>query len=422
MFTTNDQFTFSTDLLTPANPITSIVAGAEQLNPELANLDFQPQFIGDLINQIPGLNDVVNTIGNFFEPSLDRLFNLEPKFEDLIPNFFNQAKFDSLTGYGIVNAAAAVSVAISGNFSTPLWNVKDLGKKEWANDLVKSPEVWQGGLFTGSITGEGIVVAVIDDGVEISHPDLATNIWQNSKEVAGNGIGDDGNGFTDDIHGWNFTTDSNNGDVRPASERDNHGTHIAGTIAALRNELGSTGVAPNAKIMPIKIADNINGRWENISVSGIAEAIRYAVDNGADVINMSFGTNGFSPEIRSALEYAASKNVVTVAAAGNSRGNMPAFPANQAISWGISVGSVDRNIELSQFSNLAGSNNGMLHIMAPGESIHSLGLGGQFRESSGTSMATPHVAGVVALMKSANPSLSATEIRRIIAETATKIA
>ena len=416
MFTTNDQATFGADFLTPANVVPPIVAGAEPI-------EWQPEFIGDLINQIPGLNTVVDTIGNLLQPNLDRLFNLEPRFEDLIPNFFNQAKFDPLTGYGLVNAAAAVAVALSGSFSTPLWNVKDLGGKEWANDLIKSPEVWQGSLFTNSITGTGVVVAVIDDGVDISHPDLAANIWRNPGEIAGNGIDDDGNGFVDDLHGWNFTTDSNNGDVRPASAQDSHGTHVAGTIAALRNDLGSTGVAPGAKIMPIKIADtDQNRRWQNVSTNGIAQAIRYAVDNGAGVINMSFGSTGFDQGIRDALAYAASKNVITVAAAGNSKGSVPAFPANQAISFGISVGSIDRNTNLSQFSNLAGNNSGMLHIMAPGENIHSLGLGGQFRESSGTSMATPHVAGVVALMKSANPNLSATDIRRIIAETATKIA
>ncbi|MFN3360473.1 MAG: S8 family peptidase [Pseudanabaenaceae cyanobacterium] len=417
MLTNYDQVAIaSCDLFSPLPPVEPIVVGEEEI---------QPQFLGDLdnlIKQLPLLGDGVNRIGDLLQPHLDNLSDLAPRFEDLIPNFFNTAKYDPLTGYGLVNAAAAVSVALFGSFSTPFWNVQDLGGNEWANDLIKSPEVWQGTPFNRPITGEGVVVAVIDDGVDISHPDIAANIWRNPREIPDNGIDDDGNGFTDDIHGWNFTTDSNNNDVRPASPLDVHGTHVAGTIAALRNDLGSTGVAPNAKIMPIKIADTTpDRRWQNVSPSNIARAIRYAVDNGAAVINMSFGFNGFAPEMRDALEYAASKNVVTVAAAGNKSGNTPMFPANQAISWGISVGSVGRDMNLSDFSNRAGNHSGMLHVMAPGESIHSLALDQKFCLSSGTSMAAPHVAGVVALMKSANPHLSASDIRKILAETATKL-
>ncbi len=171
--------------------------------------------------------------------------------------------FNSIYGYGLVDAAAAVARAIG---QSTFANVTNLGGNNWSHDLVYAPEVWARGY-----TGQGITVAVIDDGVDITHQDLRENIWRNTREIAGNGIDDDGNGYTDDIFGWNFGLNNNN--VMPSGS---HGTHVAGTIAASNNGFGTTGVAYNAKIMPIRISNN-----QNKLTGNLARAIRYAVDNGA---------------------------------------------------------------------------------------------------------------------------------------------
>ena len=142
-------------------------------------------------------------------------------------------------------------------------------------DRIGAPEVWNYGY-----TGQGIVVAFCDTGVDRFHPDLDANIWSNADEIEGNGVDDDGNGCIDDRYGWNFASNYNN-----TMDVQSHGTHVAGTIAAEINGFGITGVAYNAKIMPVKVlSDSGSGSYE-----GITNGIRYAANNGANVINLSLG-------------------------------------------------------------------------------------------------------------------------------------
>jgi len=165
-------------------------------------------------------------------------------------------------------------------------DVPNLGGNNWGNDMVNAPEAWARGY-----TGQGVTVAVIDSGVDISHQDLSNNIWRNTGEIASNGIDDDGNGYTDDVYGWNFGIGQNNNNVLPGttSSGQGHGTHVAGTIAAANNGIGMTGVAYNSRIMAIRMGDvDSQGRFTN--GGNLAQAIRYAVDNGARVINMSLGS------------------------------------------------------------------------------------------------------------------------------------
>ena len=324
-------------------------------------------------------------------------------------------QFNSTYGYGLVNAAAAVARAIGQ--STPFANVTNLGGNNWGNDLVNAPEAWARGY-----TGQGVVVAVIDSGVDINHQDLRNNIWTNSREIAGNGIDDDRNGYVDDIYGWNFGVGQNNNNVLPGttSSGQGHGTHVAGTIAAANNGIGMTGVAHGARIMSLRMGnvDN-NGRFTN--GGSLAEAIRYAVDNGARVINMSLGWPD-SSDLRSALQYAADRNVITVSASGNASSPSPGNPARYATQWGLSVGAVDRNRLIASFSNRAGSNSQMQHVMAPGVTVYSTLPGNRYGFQNGTSMATPHTAGVVALMLSANRNLTSAQVRSIVTGTATRLA
>ena len=302
-------------------------------------------------------------------------------------------------GYGLVNAAAAVARAIGENNSFA--DVANRGGNDWGRDMINAPEVWARGY-----TGQGVIVAVVDTGVDYNHPDLDANIWVNSREIPGNGIDDDGNGFIDDVRGWDFVGNDNN----PMDEN-NHGTHVAGIIAAEDNGSGITGVAPQATIMPVRVLDaNGSGSWSNV-----AAGIRYAVDNGANVINLSLG-GAASSEVQSAVQYAAQHNVVVVMAAGNSAESQPGAPASLANQWGIAVGAVDRNDHLASFSNHAGISP-LNYVVAPGMDIVSTTRNNTYQSFNGTSMATPHVAGVVALMLSANHDLTPSQVESILTAT-----
>jgi subtilisin family serine protease len=320
--------------------------------------------------------------------------------------------FNSTYGYGLVNAAAAVARAVN---QATFTNVTDLGGVSWDLDLVKAPEVWARGY-----TGLGITVAVIDSGVDINHPDLVNNIWRNPREIANNGIDDDGNGYIDDIYGWNFGIGQNNNNILPGTPFNDHGTHVAGTIAASRNNLGVTGVAPNARIMALRLGD-VDATGSYVNSGDIASAIRYAVDNGARVINLSVGWSN-SRELRNALAYANSRNVTVVSSAGNYSVDSPGNPAQYAIDYGIAVGAVDIQQTIAGFSNRAGSDSRMQYVVAPGVKIYSTVPGNQYGFKDGTSMAAPHIAGVVALMLSANPNLTPAQVRQILTSTATRLA
>lgn len=329
--------------------------------------------------------------------------------------------FDTRFGFGLVDAAAAVARAVN---APTFPDVPDLGGNEWGRDLVKAPEVWATG-----ITGENVIVAVIDSGVDYNHPELSDNIWTNLGETgvdrnginkANNGIDDDFNGFIDDFRGWDFIDNDND----PMDEN-SHGTHVSGIIAAKQDGVGITGVAPNAKIMPLRI---LNAEGSGKTENELA-AIQYAIANGATVINLSAGGTTLETDELELIRFAQARGVVLVSAAGNDSGPRPDYPARFASEVGIATGSVDRNQKLSYFSNLAGTTV-LNYVVAPGgeggnrsqDDIYStvpLSFPGiPYRYYAGTSMATPHVSGVVALMRQANPNLTAAEINRILVETA----
>lgn len=307
--------------------------------------------------------------------------------------------FSSSSGYGLVNAAAAVASAIN---QPTFPDVPNLAGTNWAADLIHAPAVWAKGY-----TGQGEVVAVVDSGVDYTHPDLSSNIWTNSKEIPGNGVDDDRNGYVDDVHGWDFVSSDNS----PLDEN-GHGTHVAGTIAAVRNGFGVTGIAYGAKIMPVRVLDS-----EGLGgYTDIATGIRYAVDNGANVINLSLGGD-YSSTIAQAIQYAAAHNVVVAMAAGNESAAQPDYPAGFANQWGIAVGAVDKSDQLASFSNRAGTAP-LNYVVAPGVDIDSTTPNNTYSRFQGTSMATPHVAAIAALMLSANPKLTAAQVVADLAGTA----
>jgi subtilisin len=310
-------------------------------------------------------------------------------------SFTTLGKFNSTSGYGLVNASAAVSSALN---TSPFADVPDLGGNTWGNDMVKAPEAWAAGY-----TGQDIVVAVVDSGVDYTHTDLDGNIWTNSGEISGNGVDDDQNGFIDDVNGWDFV----NSDNDPMDDN-GHGTHVAGTIAAENNSEGISGVAYNAKIMPVKVMGQGGG-----GSGELAKGIRYAAMNGAKVINLSWASS-FSSDIEAAVQDATKMGAVVVMGAGNDGGSQPDYPAKYAAQRGLAVGAVDSNRTFASFSNQAGTYSRIQYVVAPGVDVYSTLPGNTCGSFSGTSMAAPHVAGVVALMLSANPNLTPDQVRQII--------
>lgn len=272
--------------------------------------------------------------------------------------------------------------------------------KQWYLKDQKLESVW-GNEDYGNTAGEGTVVAVIDTGVDYNHEDLQDNIWTNSAEVSGTtGADDDNNGYVDDVHGINLIDPNET----PMDDH-GHGTHVAGIIAMENNNVGGVGIAYKSKIMPIK-AGGSDGTFYS---SDIAKGIEYAYKNGADVINMSFGSYAHSALIENALQDAFS-SCVLVAAAGNDgrttadcpfpipKGNM--YPA--AYSYVIGVMAYGEENSFASFSNwdYAPNANAEYEVVAPGVNIYSTLPNGRYATWNGTSMAAPMVSAEAAILRS----------------------
>lgn len=260
---------------------------------------------------------------------------------------------------------------------------------------IDAVEAWD--LTTGSAN---IVVAVIDTGVDYTHPDISQNVWHNPFETPGNGIDDDRNGYIDDIYG----IDTANGDSNPMDD-DGHGTHVAGIIGAVgNNSRGICGINWNVKIMALKFMGS-NGYG---SVSGAIECLEYASatkKKGVPVVltNNSWSGINFSQALYDAIQAQLREGILFVVAAGNDGENTdenPVYPACYDLPNVITVAATDNNDEIADYSNF-GRNS--VHIAAPGNDIISLYPGGRYEFMSGTSMAAPHVSGVIALLKEMYP-------------------
>lgn len=269
-------------------------------------------------------------------------------------------------------------------------------------NAIYAPEAWNAG-----ITGKDVVVAVIDSGVDSNHRDLAGQFWINTDEIAGDGIDNDNNGYIDDVSGWDFT----DGDNTP-NDLNGHGTHVAGIIASARNRFGSTGVAYNANIMPIRVLD-ADGDG---SFGDLAKGIYYAVDNGADVINLSIGGD-YNYSVRAAIAYANSQGVFVSAATGNGGVESPFYPARHSgsINNVLSVGAHNASDSHAWFSNYVG-NSGAVQVDAPGVNIFSTLPGSRYGRYSGTSSAAPFVSGLAALVLSVDPNFTPNLVRQFITE------
>lgn len=282
-----------------------------------------------------------------------------------------------------------VAEAVQGNASCQdQWYLRSGNlQKSW--DLLRTRGIAAGG-------DSSVVVAVIDTGVDYTHEDLKDNIWVNTKEIPGNGIDDDGNGYIDDVYGVDLETGRDSG-----MDDNGHGTHVAGIIAAANNHIGVVGLAYNVKLMPIK-AGMSSGFFTQ---SQIVKGILYAYNNGADVINMSFGGRASDIAVQDALETAYTRCVLVAAAGNDGAPNslLPTYPA--ALSYVMGVMSVDMWGVESGFTNydVVPYNSVEYEVYAPGSQILSTIPGNRYATWSGTSMAAPYVSAMAALLRSAYP-------------------
>lgn len=262
-------------------------------------------------------------------------------------------------------------------------------------------------LWNEGITGsKNVLVAIIDTGLDWTHPDLKKNIYTNSGEakiLSDNNLDDDHNGFIDDIHGWNFINNTNN-----TNDDSGHGSHVAGIIGASGNDgIGITGVNWNVSLMPLKALD-FTGTG---AISNAIDALNYARQMKAKIINMSIASNEYSKIFEDAIRAARNEGILVVTAAGNAHTDndrRPTYPANYNSENILSVAATDQGDELTIFSNYGLSS---IHVAAPGYDIYSTSYHGEYAFLKGTSMACPHVTGVAALLLSVNPNMSPSEIK-----------
>ncbi len=295
-----------------------------------------------------------------------------------------------------------------------LWGLKNTGQSDTQVNGVAGVDIdaeraWD--ITTGS---ENVIVAVIDTGLDYTHPDLKQNAWINEAEAAGvSGVDDDKNGYVDDVHGFNFT-DAANPSADPMDDQ-GHGTHCSGTIGAKGNDgAGIVGVAWNVRIMGIKFL----GADGSGTLEGAIKAIDYATKMKARIMSNSWGGGGESQLLKEAIERAHQAGALFIAAAGNDGMNndsSPHFPSNYQVPNVLSVAAIDNMGRLASFSNYGKRT---VHVAAPGVNIYSSLSGGTYDSWSGTSMATPHVSGIAALLVAHEPNLSNVDLKNRITSTA----
>ena len=285
---------------------------------------------------------------------------------------------------------------------TTLWNMHNTGQGGgYANDDIHATQAWD--LFTGD---PNLLIGVIDTGIDYTHPDLADNVWTNPGEIPGNGIDDDGNGYVDDVHGYDFV----NGDGDPMDDHF-HGTHVAGTIGAVGNNgVGIVGVNWRCKMVAIKFMNNLGQGSEADAIA----SLQYAVTVGVKVTNNSWGNMSGGQALLDAINAAGQAGQVFVNAAGNNSWNIdlvPVYPTSYTTPYMITVAATDARDLRASFSNYGPI---AVNLGAPGYNVYSCKPGGLYQALNGTSMAAPHVTGVVALAMGRFPYATPQQIRQLV--------
>ncbi len=283
---------------------------------------------------------------------------------------------------------------------------------QWGMTIVNAPQAWD--VTTGRAD---VVIAILDTGADLSHPDLVGQFWVNEDEIPGNALDDDHNGKVDDINGWRFchlgSTPVESNDVQ---DDHGHGTHVAGIVAARgNNALGVAGIAWGCRLMIVKVLDRNGDGW----YSDLAAGLIYATDNGARIVNLSLGGPSDMQVLRDAVDYARSRGVLIVAAAGNIVGSSHSvlYPAAYEYERVLAIAATDESDRRAGFSCYGPQ----VDLAAPGSLIYSTCLGGGYCYKSGTSMATPLVSGLAALLWSLHPGYTPEQVRERLIDTALDI-
>ncbi|MCB0368978.1 MAG: S8 family serine peptidase [Bdellovibrionales bacterium] len=337
----------------------------------------------------PGQENVVNDLKN------------DPDVLYVEPNFILEKTDEGPTGQVLQTLSAdevysQSSTSFSQNYSS-----------------VRVEQAWQ--LSKAYDSSNRPIVAILDTGVDGTHKVFKNSgaLWTNLKEIPGNGVDDDQNGYIDDVNGWNFVSNSS-----VYADDEGHGTHVAGIVLGVGLDLFSSSIDPaKIQIMPLKFLD-ANGSG---STSNAIKAIYYAVNNGAQVINNSWGGPNYSSALLDALSYAYDHHVLVVSAAGNSAKNNDStamYPANYNIPSNISIAATTDTDKLASFSNYGVQS---VHVASPGVYIYSSLPGNIFGSMSGTSMATPFVSGAAALALRESPALTGYQLKSLIISTADPI-
>jgi thermitase len=289
--------------------------------------------------------------------------------------------------------------------------------KQWSIAKVRAADAW-----TSGVGSRDIVIAVTDTGVDYTHGDIKENMWTNKKEIAGNNIDDDNNGYVDDIYGYDFNGNDADPKDETGSQNPGHGTHCAGILGAVGdNGKGISGMSQKISIM----ASRFLGADGSGDLMGAVKSIDYATNNGAHVISASWGAGVSASDaqpITEAISRANDKGVIFVAAASNDGKNndgYEVYPANTPLPNVITVAASNSSDGKPSWSNYG---IGKVSLSAPGDAIYSTLPGEKYGNLSGTSMATPLVSGLVGLMLSHNPNLKPTEVKALLQASGSKVA
>lgn len=353
----------------------------------------------------PGLQHMQEENSVNLPSKLDRIYEVTAEQGDTTEELVHSLEADPRVAIAEPNYIYELTEVPNDTGFANLWGMDNSGAGGVADADIDASDAWD--LRTDA---SSVVVAVIDSGIDYTHPDLVDNMWVNPGEVAADGIDNDGNGYIDDIYGWDFF----NGDSNPYDDN-SHGTHVAGTIGAVGNNAqGVAGVAWNTQLAALKVC-GANGAC---STSAILNAVLYAASMEIPLSNNSYGGGGYSSIMQGAIDASgANAGHLYIAAAGNAANNndiTPFYPASYQSDYIVSVASTTKSDVLSSFSNYGATS---VDIAAPGSSIYSTTPGGLYAYKSGTSMATPHVAGAAALTLGYAPTLTPLELRNTLITT-----
>lgn len=331
---------------------------------------------------------------------IDRIFSVEIKKGVDIEKTVEKLKNDSYIEYAEPNYILSNFETIPNDeYFSELWGMNNTGQTGGIVDAdIDAVEAWDA--TTGS---NDVVVAIIDTGIDYNNPDLAQNIWINPNEIAGDNIDNDGNGFIDDVHGWDFYNNDND-----PMDDDSHGTHCAGIIGAVGNdEAGVVGVNWNVKMMPVKFL-SAEGYG---SSEGAIQSIIYAATMGVDIMSNSWGGGYYSSAEEDVISFVNDLGILFVASAGNygtDNDMIGNYPSNYNVPNIIAVAATDNNDQKASFSNYGLTT---VDLGAPGVSIYSTILNNEYAYYDGTSMAAPHVSGVAGLIKARFPNADSLEMK-----------